>query len=141
MMYANSAEEFEEALQKLHECGHQKYIDHVHKELLHIKEEWVAFFRSEELNRGHRTNNYCEASIRVLKEIILNRTKAFNVAAMADFIKGVWDPYFSTKLLHYAYNRMAKPTLQYNDLLSRMAPGWYFPMLKTLSKTGKINKN
>jgi hypothetical protein len=51
-----------------------------------------------ELTRDNNTNNFSEASIRVLKDIILNRTKAFNVVALVIFCIDVWDPYFVSRL-------------------------------------------
>lgn len=123
MMYAISTEEFEEALDDLKRCEHEKYINHVEKELLNIKEEWVKMFRSGVLNRGHDTNNFCEACIRILKDIILERTKAFNVTAMVDFIVNVWEPYFQAKLLHYAKGREAGPDQLYQKLCKKMPDG------------------
>ena len=85
--------------------------------------EWVLLFRSEFMTRGHNTNNFAEATIRILKDIILERTKAFNVTAMVDFIANVWEPYFQGKLLHFANGREAGPHSKYNDLCKRMPDG------------------
>lgn len=122
-MYAENTEEFEEALLDLENCGNENYKAHVESELMGIKEEWVKMFRNDVLNRGHNTNNYAEACIRILKEIILSRTKAFNVAAMVDFIINVWEKYFEARLLHYAYAREAGPYLKYQKLTQRMSDG------------------
>lgn len=122
-MYANDEESFTEALKEFLDCEHEGYVNHVQKELLNIKQDWVKFFRSEVLNRGHNTNNYAEATIRVIKDIILSRVKAFNVTAMVDFIVHVWDPYFVARLLRYAYGREGGPSLKYKSLLSRMPLG------------------
>ena len=123
MMYATDTEEFESALEELKNCGFEKYKEHVEKELLEIKEEWVLLFRNEILTRGHNTNNFAEACIRILKDIILERTKAFNVAAMVDFIVNVWEPYFQSRLLHFAYGRAAGPSLKYKELCRKMPSG------------------
>ncbi|KAK3924031.1 3-isopropylmalate dehydratase large subunit, partial [Frankliniella fusca] len=34
---------------------------------------------------GHNTNNYSEANVRVLKDIVLHRTRALNPVALLDF--------------------------------------------------------
>lgn len=40
---------------------------------------WALCFRSDLLLRGNATNNYVEASFRVLKDSILRRTKALTI--------------------------------------------------------------
>ncbi|KAE8738726.1 hypothetical protein FOCC_FOCC015792 [Frankliniella occidentalis] len=134
IMYAQCTEELEEALAKLSDCSSEKYKKHVDSELLNIKEEWVKMFRADVINRGHDTNNYAEACIRVLKDIILSRTKAYNVTAMVDFIVKVWETYFESKLLYFAYGRKAAPYLKYKRLSERMPPG-------TADKIQKIDSN
>lgn len=121
-MKALSVEELADAFLELQESGFQNYIDRV-SDFLDKKEEWVQVFRSNLMHRGHETNNYAEASIRILKDIILGRTKAFNVPAMVDFIVSVWEVYFENRLLHYAYGRMAAPRLRYENLHDRMPDG------------------
>lgn len=118
-MKALDQEQLANAILELEESGFQKYIDRV-SNFLSRKEEWLQIFRSTLMHRGHETNNYAEASIRILKDIILGRTKAFNVPAMVDFIVSVWESYFENRLLHYAYGRMAAPRLKYENLHDRM---------------------
>ncbi|KAE8742487.1 hypothetical protein FOCC_FOCC011982 [Frankliniella occidentalis] len=126
-MYAEYTEELEEeALAALDACSSGSYKKHLEKDLLGIKEEWVKLFRCDVLNRGHHTNNYAEACIRVLKDIILSRTKAYNVTAMVDFIAKVWETYFESKLLHCAYGKKAGPYLKYKRLVGRMPQAMYF---------------
>lgn len=63
-------------------------------------------YRNENLiTRNNQTNNYSEATIRILKEIILERSKAYNVVALVEFISIIWDKYFINRLLDFAYNR------------------------------------
>lgn len=116
-----STEELEEHTEEMEElCSlFEKYLDRFHKNLKR-KQEWVKLFRSEVIIRGHQTNNYAEASIRILKDIVLSRTKAFNVTAMVEFIVEVWERYFEAKLLHYAYGQRAAPRLKYEQLCDRM---------------------
>lgn len=79
-----------------------------------------ALFRSDLTTRSHNTNNFAEASIRVLKDIVLQRCKAYNVVALIDFVASVWEDYFCRKLLAHAHNRKPMHQLQYDRLLSRM---------------------
>jgi len=65
------------------------------------------------LTRGHNTNNFVEASIRVFKDIVLERCKAFNAAALVDFVCTVLEQYHQKRLIKYASSRVTKPELQY----------------------------
>ena len=42
------------------------------------RKEWAVCFRKHLLVRGNYTNNYSEAGIRVLKELVFSRVKAYN---------------------------------------------------------------
>ena len=42
-------------------------------ELLHRADLFVLAFRATQLTRGHHTNNFCEATMRVFKEVVLER--------------------------------------------------------------------
>ncbi|XP_064475536.1 uncharacterized protein LOC135389412 [Ornithodoros turicata] len=72
------------------------------------------------LTRGHQTNNFAEASIRILKDIVLCRTKAFNAVALAEFVAVVWEKYFQVRILKHAHNRVASHSLLYDKLLQRL---------------------
>lgn len=70
------------------------------------------------ITRNNQTNNYSEATIRILKEIILERTKAYNVVALVEFIAIIWDKYFINRLLDFSYNRRSKN--HFHTLITRM---------------------
>ncbi|KAH8029880.1 hypothetical protein HPB51_005036 [Rhipicephalus microplus] len=61
-----------------------------------------------------------EATIRVLKDIKLNRVEAFNAVALADSVALVWEKYFESRILRHAYSPVAAHQLLYKQLLSRM---------------------
>ncbi|KAK3916595.1 Photosystem II reaction center Psb28 protein [Frankliniella fusca] len=123
IMYAENAEGLETAIELLEECNQENYIKHVKKDLLDKKEQWIKLFRNDIISRGHNTNNYAEATIRILKDVILTRTKAFNVTAMVEFIAHIWEAYFESRLLRYAYGREAGPLLRFEELSSGMPEG------------------
>lgn len=57
-------------------------------------------FRSGDITtRGHNTNNYSEAFIRILKDVMLCRTKAYNAVALAEQIMWDWKHHFETRLM------------------------------------------
>ncbi|KAE8743392.1 hypothetical protein FOCC_FOCC010997 [Frankliniella occidentalis] len=117
--YSKSCEELEAGIEDLKSMSLDYYEDRV-SGLLESKEQWVYLFRNHLQIGGHHTNNYAEASVRILKDVILQRTKAFNAVALFDYISETWDTYLTTKLCRFAYKRNRKPILLYNDLVQRM---------------------
>ncbi|CAN7998264.1 unnamed protein product, partial [Ixodes hexagonus] len=81
ILYAESPEKLEVAIAELQAKSHQGYIQRV-TTFLERKSEWVLLFRSDLTTRGHNTNNFAEASIRILKDIVLQRRRAYNVVAL-----------------------------------------------------------
>lgn len=119
-MYASSAKDLEAATEELQQKPQRAHVTRV-KTFLERKEEWVLFFRRLGLiTRGHSTNNYAEATIRLLKDVVLGRQKAYNVVALVDLVATVWEGYFSRRLLKHAYNRVAAHQVFYEKLVQRM---------------------
>ncbi|KAF4530278.1 hypothetical protein B566_EDAN017416, partial [Ephemera danica] len=86
------------------------------------REEWVPILYSNTVvTRNNHTNNYSEACIRVLKDIVLCRMKAFNLTALIDFTVTVWEEYFCKRILEVAYNRCRRNELLYNSLCSKVS--------------------
>lgn len=98
-MYASSPEALEKAVAEL--CNekdkHPKFVQRLLK-FYERKNEWVLLYRQGLVTRQNNTNNYAEATIRVLKDIVLCRTKAFNVVALTEFCISMWEPYLVKKL-------------------------------------------
>ena len=89
-MYATGTEEFEEMVEEFRSLPQKAYKESIEK-FLERKQEWAKLFRMELLMRGHHTNNFAEATMRILKDIILERVKAYNVVALVDYIVNVWE--------------------------------------------------
>ena len=64
------------------------------------RKEWAICFRKHLLVRGNHTNKYSESGIRILKELIFSRVKAYNLS------KCFLCVYYTRKLLSAAHNRM-----------------------------------
>lgn len=105
-MYATSEDELLERYNKLLSFA-EKYPTYVSrlKKFFERRAEWTLCDRQQYTTRGHNTNNFAEASIRIIKDIVLCRTKAFNVVALSDFIVNVWENFLSLKLLEFANGR------------------------------------
>lgn len=52
------------------------------------------------------TNNYCEAAMRVLKDKVLLRTKAFNALQLVDFVITRQENFYERRLIDVANNRL-----------------------------------
>lgn len=121
-MYADSEGKLEAATPQLKRRPHQASVTRV-EAFLGRREEWVLLFRADITTRGHNTNNFAEATIRVLKGMVLNRTEAFNAVALVDAVAVLWERYFESHILHHAHSRVANHQLAYKRLLSGMPQG------------------
>ncbi|KAM7315756.1 hypothetical protein ISCGN_005539 [Ixodes scapularis] len=119
IMYASSPDELDAVTEELQQKSHQRYVARV-EAFLERKEEWVLLFRSSTTTRGHNTNNFAEASIPILKDVVLCRRKAFNAVALVDLVATVWEGYFQRRLLNHAFNRVSARHILYDKILQRM---------------------
>lgn len=71
------------------------------------------------LTHGHSTNNIIELSIRIFKDIVLERFKVFNAAALVDFVFKVLEEYHKRCLIKFASYRVTKPQLHYKFFLDK----------------------
>lgn len=69
------------------------------------RELWCLAYRRFSALRGNHTNNYCEASIRLFKDIVLSRTKVFNQIALIDHIVSDMEHYYEQRLMEFAHSR------------------------------------
>ncbi|CAG8673336.1 19484_t:CDS:2 [Gigaspora margarita] len=70
------------------------------------RSEWAIAFRQGLPIRNNNTNNYAEAGIRVLKDIIFSRVQAYNVVQIFQFIVNTMDLYYIRRLLAVAHNKL-----------------------------------
>ncbi|KAH9377226.1 hypothetical protein HPB48_020348 [Haemaphysalis longicornis] len=112
-------EQLEAAVENLPTRPHQDYINRVEK-FLGCQEEWVIMYRAGLMTRGHNTNNYSESSMRILKDIVLCRTKAYNAVALTEYIAVEWEEYFEKRLLRHANDREESHRLCYEHLMEKL---------------------
>jgi len=65
------------------------------------------------------TNNYAEITVRLYKDIILSRCKAYNVTALVDFTFSVMEKYYVCSLRSFANSREVAPRLLLQALLKK----------------------
>ena len=70
------------------------------------RKEWAICYRDELPLRGNNTNNFVEAAMRVLKDKVFYRCKAFNIVQLLDFLVTRFPEYYSTRLIDIANNRL-----------------------------------
>ncbi|KAJ8972951.1 hypothetical protein NQ317_000785 [Molorchus minor] len=75
------------------------------------RDMWAISYRAWLLVRGNHTNNISEAAMRLLKEKIFNRVKAFNNIQLVDFLLSKFVDYYKRRLLDAAHNRLIKDKL------------------------------
>jgi len=75
------------------------------KEMEDTKEEWAMAYRSYLCMRGKYTNNYSEARVRILKDRVFERTRAYNLVQLFQFLSTTLELCFEKRLLDIAHNR------------------------------------
>ena len=84
------------------------------------KTEWAVCYRNHSLLRGIDTNNYAESGIRILKDIVFRRVRAYNLIQVFEFIVVTFELYYMRRLLAIAHNRMDRYiSLRYKGLGAR----------------------
>ncbi|XP_062511396.1 uncharacterized protein LOC134187296 [Corticium candelabrum] len=81
------------------------------------RREWAHCYRRTILIKGNHTNNYAEAGMRILKELIFSRVKAYNLVQIFYFITEIMERYYQSKLLSLAHSRVDRfISLQYQGV-------------------------
>ncbi|XP_050063383.1 uncharacterized protein LOC114129096 isoform X2 [Aphis gossypii] len=68
------------------------------------KEIWCLSFRNYETH-GHQTNNFSEVCVRIYKDIVLSRNKAYNVISLIDFTCTVMEQYYIRRIRKFCNGR------------------------------------
>ncbi|KAM7311132.1 uncharacterized protein ISCGN_008039 [Ixodes scapularis] len=110
VMYADTQEKLEAATAQLRRQPHQAFVARV-EAFLGRQEEWVLLYRANTTTRGHNTNNFSEATIGVLKDIVLSRAEAFDAVALVDAVAMVWEKYFESRILLHGHSCVASHQL------------------------------
>lgn len=108
LVYAGSREAFDELLEKsLNNPFAEKYPTFICylTTLVQRREEWAIAFRAGAVLRSHHTNNYCEATMCIIKDNVLNRCKAYNTAQLVMFMAEIFDCYMRQRIVDVALSR------------------------------------
>ncbi|XP_076155836.1 uncharacterized protein LOC143139123 isoform X2 [Alosa pseudoharengus] len=86
---------------------YSKYTNHL-AAVFKRRELWALCLRSHLPTRGNNTNNFVESAMRVLKDQIFYRLKAYNITQLVDFITCRLEAYYNRRLVDMANNRSTK---------------------------------
>jgi len=68
------------------------------------KEIWCLSFRNYETH-GHQTNNFSGVCVRIYKDIVLSRNKAYDVISLIDFSCTVIEQYYIRRIIKFCNGR------------------------------------
>ena len=120
LVYAASESQLLSLYDEFQKCDlvkkYPKYLAYIQSHWIQRK-EWAVCYRRHLLVRGNQTNNYAEAGVRITKELVFNRIKAYNLVQMFSFVTECLEMYYSRKLLSVAHNRVDRyVSLKYQGL-------------------------
>ncbi|KAL5236478.1 hypothetical protein ACI65C_003888 [Semiaphis heraclei] len=73
--------------------------------LFQRRQEWAICLRNNFVTRGQNTNNISEAGVKIMKDVVLERTKAYSPVQLFFFIINDLDKFYEMKILDVAANR------------------------------------
>lgn len=122
VMYACDVTEaenlFQEAMDSDTAEDYDNYRDYLSK-LWERRELWCLAFRNAQ-HRGHHTNNFAEVTVRLYKDIVLRRAKAYNPVALVDFTARVLEEYYRMRLRDFANGRISAQRLLFDKLVRKV---------------------
>ncbi|XP_059425987.1 uncharacterized protein LOC132160262 isoform X2 [Carassius carassius] len=80
---------------------YRKFLTYL-QNLYSRRESWALSYRRDLPTRGNQTNNYVEAAMRVLKDKILHRTKAFNLPQLFNLFITRLEMYYEARVTDVA---------------------------------------
>lgn len=105
LVYADSEAQFFDHWDALYQTPegkrYEKYTRYL-TTMIEKRKEWSIMYRAGSLLRGHQTNNFAEANIAIIKDVILNRCKAYNTTQLLIFMNEIYDKYMQTCLCDVA---------------------------------------
>lgn len=123
IMYSLTEDEagnaFEEAFNSETAVEYGKYQDYL-KGWWQRRELWCIPWRNVS-QRGHHTNNFAEVTVRLYKDVVLGRCKAYNAVALVDFTVRVMEDYYRMRLRDFVNGRVPVQRLLLEKLSTKSA--------------------
>jgi hypothetical protein len=136
LLYSQTSIEFDENCLSMQEDDvvkkYTNFLRYLQDQWLARKHLWALCFRLNVKTRGNHTNNYVESAIRIFKEVILVRCKAFNVVALLAFVVTNLEKYHIARLLKFTSLSSTKHEVAYKK---------YFALSKGLAIKPTVEPN
>lgn len=117
MVYAETSGELNNCYDAFcHDAIAQQYpkcVDHLGK-IYERRQAWAICLRSDLPTRGNHTNNFVESAMKIVKEKVLHRLKAYNVTQLMHFLMTRLEDYYVRRLTDVANNRMTSSRSKFN---------------------------
>ncbi|XP_070839700.1 uncharacterized protein [Chaetodon trifascialis] len=84
---------------------HPKFVRYL-QEVFKRREEWAICLQAQPPTGGNRTSNYVESAMRVVKEKVLHRLKAYNVTQLVDFVITRMEAHYIRRLTDVSSSRL-----------------------------------
>ena len=115
-MYAKSSDQLNNLYQAIVDDPivkkHRKYEEHL-ASVFETRKAWAICFRSNLLTRGNNTTNYVESAMRIVKDKVLYRLKAYSVTQLVDFLLTRKESYYAAD--YWMLPTTAQPTCNNQD--------------------------
>ena len=95
---------YEEFLSNSTVIKYPNFMKHV-QSVWSRRSEWALCYRCHLPVRGNNTNYLSEAGVRILKEIVFGRVKAYNLVDMFQFVVDKLEHYYQCRILSIAHCR------------------------------------
>lgn len=109
ILYSNTIEKAEQAYLNSNHSKYDNWNKYV-SSYWEFKTKWCLAWRDGTVN-GHQTNNFSEITVRIFKDIVLSRVKAYNVISLIDFVCTILEEYYCRRLREFANSRNSKARL------------------------------
>lgn len=109
ILYSNTVEKAEQAYLNSNHSKYDNWNKYV-SSYWEFKTKWCLAWRDGTV-KGHQTNNFSELTVRIFKDIVLSRVKAYNVIALIDFVCTVLEEYYCRRFREFANSRNSKARL------------------------------
>ena len=107
LVYAKSEKQLLSLYKQFRSCEllhiYPQFLQHM-ETLWPRRREWAWSYRETLPIRGNHTNNIAEAGIRIVKDIVFGRIKAYNLVQMFQFVTEALEIYYKRRLLSVAHN-------------------------------------
>lgn len=103
-VYAPNIEEFKKGL--LSSKSTSAKVNNYFLKLSIRQEEWALCYRRDKILRGQNTNNISEAAMRILKDKIMQRQKAYTPAQLLESLLDNFDDHYRNKMINIANGRV-----------------------------------